>query len=106
MSDVRRSTAQERRYRNENDTELAVLVPPLDLSMAPDSLYLVIVPNVDVSDGRIVSIRPTAVLCEIRNHAFKPFRVKIPLAPDQESPLTPPPEPLPEPPAGTPIPME
>ncbi len=95
-----------RRYVNENGTELAVLVPPLDLQRAPDGLYLVIIPNVEIRDGSVSSIRPSAMLSEIRNHSFKPFRVKILLFPEQESALTPAPEPLPDIPSGTPIPVD
>ena len=92
-----------RKYVNENGNEVSVLVPELDLNRAPDGLYLTILPNVELRDSRVVCLRPDAVLCEIRHHTFKPFRVRIPLIPENESPLTPIPEPLPEIPAGTPI---
>lgn len=95
-----------RKYRNESGTELAVLIPPLDLDKAPDGLYLVIVPGVETGDGSISCIRPNAQLREIRNHTFKPFCAPVPLMPMQESPLTPPPEDIPETPAGTPIPID
>lgn len=94
------------RYRNENGTEIAVLVPPFDLLKAPDGLYLVIDPNIEIRDGAIARIRPLAMVIEIRDHCFKPFRVKMPLFPEQESERTPRPDPLPVPPAGTPIPVE
>ena len=95
-----------RKYRNERGTELAVLVPPLDLNKAPDGLYLVIVPGVETRDGSISCIRPTAQLREIRHHTFKPFCAPIPLMPMQESPVTPRPEDIPETPTGTPIPID
>jgi hypothetical protein len=96
----------ERKYLNENGTELSMLVPKLDLNSTPDSLYLAIVPNVRTNDGRLVSVQPTAVLLEIRNHSFKPFRFPILLIPDQDSPFTPKPELPAEPPSGTPMPGE
>ena len=96
----------ERKYLNENGTELSMLVPKLDLNSVPDSLYLAIAPNIKTSEGRLVSVQPVAALLEIRNHTFKPFRFPILLIPDQESPLTPKPEIPPEPPAGTPMPGE
>ncbi len=94
-----------RHYVNEKGTELAILVPSLDMQKTPDGLYLAIIPNVETGEGRVSSIRPIAMLCEIRNHSFKPFRVKIPLFPEKESELTPAPEPLPRMPPGTPIPV-
>ncbi len=93
-------------YLNENGNEMAVLVPPIDLQEVPDGLYTVIIPNVEARDGEIASVRPTALLFEVRHHSFKPFRVKIPLMPEQESALTPKPEEIPEVPAGTPIPID
>ena len=96
----------ERKYVNENGTELSMLLPKLDLDRVPDGLYLAIAPNVKTSEGRIVSIQPIAALLEIRSHIFKPFRFPITLIPDQESPLTPKPETPPEPPSGTPMPGE
>ena len=95
-----------RRYLNEQGTELSVVVPPLDLDKAPDGLYLVIDPNITVKDCKVQSIQPIALLTEIRHHAFKPFQVRIPLVPEQESPVTPKPPSIPEPPPGTPIPVD
>jgi len=92
-----------KRYRNENETRLAVIVPEFDLSAAPDGLYLIVEPGIGAQHGKIASIRPTAFLVEIRDGYFKPFRVMIPLRPTRESPLTPAPPPFPEPPSGTPI---
>jgi hypothetical protein len=96
----------ERKYLDENGTELSVLVPTLDLDSVPDGLYLAIAPNIKTKEGRIVSVQPVAALLEIRNHSWRPFRFPIRLMPDQESPLTPKPELPPEPPAGTPMPGE
>jgi len=93
-----------RRYRSEHGTELTVLVPPLDLMRTPDGLYLVVLPNVTVKDKKLACLQPVAQIREIRQHVFKPFRVGIPLVPEEISALTPAPEPLPETPAGTPIP--
>jgi hypothetical protein len=93
----------ERKYLNENGTELSMLMPKLDLNSVPDSLYLEIAPNIKTSEGRIVAVQPIAWLIEIRNHTFEPFQFPIKLIPGQESPLTPKPELPPEPPAGTPI---
>ncbi len=96
----------ERKYQNENGTELSMLVPTLDLNAAPDGLYLAIAPNIKTSEGRLVSVQPIAILLEIRGHMFKPFRFPILLIPDQESPLTPRPQIPPEAPVGTPMPGE
>lgn len=93
-------------YVDENGTHLSMLVPELNLDKAPDGLYFCIVPNITLKGGRVKSICPTAVIFEIRNHSVKPFRVKIPLTPLQDSPLTPKPPPPPKVPAGTPIPVE
>ncbi len=96
-----------KRHQNENGTELTLLVPPLDLNSVRDGLYLVLVPGVarDPQHGSIAAITPELHLCEIRRHAFKPFRVRIPLEPLQASPLTPTPEVLPPLAIGTPIPL-
>jgi len=96
-----------RRDVNEDGRKVTFLVPPIDLNKVPDGLYLIIAPNVQAEGGRITSIRPTGLLCEIRRHLFWPFRVKIPLLPAQASPLTPKPDvsPAQKRPPGTPIPM-
>jgi hypothetical protein len=96
----------ERKYRNENGTELSMLVPELNLDSTPDGLYLAIVPNIKTREGRLVSVQPVAALLEVRKHMFKPFRFPIRLIPDQDSPLTPKPDIPPPPPSGTPIPAE
>ena len=96
----------ERKYLNENGTELSMLVPKLNLNSVPDGLYLALAPNIRTGEGRLASVQPVATLLEIRNHTFKPFRFPIVLIPDQESPLTPKPELPPEPPTGTPMPAE
>jgi len=97
-----------RKYRGESGSELAEVVPPLDLNRIPDGLYLTVLPNIQRENGRLVAARPIAFLHEIRNHMWKPFCVKIPLQPEQDSPLTPPPSPEEMPPArqGTPVPLE
>jgi len=92
-----------RRYRGESGAELAEIVPEVDLPALPDCLYLVIEPNVTLDGPSVKSIQPIALICEVRQHMFKPFRVKVPLVPEQELPLTPKPE-IPEPPSGTPFP--
>jgi hypothetical protein len=96
------------KYVNESGTELAEILPRLDLSAVPDGLYLAVLPGVEVTDGKIAAIRPTVYLYEIRGHAWKPFRVRIPLVPEKESPLTPapPPSDMPAPLKGTPIPVD
>jgi len=91
---------------SESGSKTSVLIPPLDLSRVPDGLYVAIIPEVKLEGGRIVTVQPAAMLYEIRNHAFKPFRVRIPLAPARESELTPPPIPLPKKPVGSPIPVD
>jgi len=91
------------RYTNSQGTELAVIVPPLDLDEVPDGLYLFLEPNISVTLGKVTSIAPVVVLTEIRDHMFKPFQVPIPLIPDRKSPLTPAPPLGPSPPEGTPI---
>ena len=93
-----------RRYISETGAELAVIVPELDLSRLGDGLYLAILPGVKKQGGKIHTIQPTAILYEIRNHVFKPFRVKVPLIPERESPVTPRPV-IREVPAGTPVPL-
>jgi hypothetical protein len=95
-----------RSYVDENGTHLSMLVPELNLDKAPDGLYFCIVPNITLKSGRVESICPTAVIFEIRNHSIKPFQVKIPLTPLQDSSLTPTPPTPPKVPAGTPIPVE
>jgi len=92
-----------RTYTNENGDIQAVFVPPLDLDKAPDGLYIIVQPGIETQADKVTVIRPTALLYEIRDHVFRPFRVKIPLSPSVESALTPNPEPLPQIPAGTPI---
>jgi len=99
------------RYVNENGTQLAVLVspapcPPVETNSLPDCLYVVIDPGIERENGRVTSIRPTAIIREIRRHSFMPFQVTIPLIPEQESTLTPKPEPVNETPVGTPIGVE
>lgn len=92
-----------RRYTGENGTELTEIIPPVDLDKLADCLYLVIDPSITTDGAAVKSIQPVAMVTEVRNHTFKPFRVKIPLLPQQESPLTPKPV-IPEEPAGTPFP--
>ena len=92
-----------RTYTSENGDIQAVFVPPLDLDKAPDGLYIIVQPGIETQAGEVTVIRPTALLYEIRDHTFKPFRVKIFLFPAEESKLTPSPKPLPEIPTGTPI---
>jgi len=96
------------RYRNENDTELAMLVspaqlPPVEISSLPDCLYVVIDPGIERENGRVKSIQPSAIIREVRRHYLMPFQVTIPLIPENESSLTPKPEPVKEAPVGTPI---
>jgi len=81
-----------RRYTNRNQTQLAKIVPPLNLSKIKDGLYIAIDPDVVKKNEKIKTIQPVAVVCEIRDHAFQPFRVKIPLFPRNKSALTPPPD--------------
>jgi len=95
-----------RSFTNEQGSRLSEVVPKFDLDEAPDGLYLALLPGVTKEDGRVVSIRPAVLLREIRDHVWKPFSVRIPLRPEQESPVTPPPpETKPAPPKGTPIPV-
>ena len=91
------------RYRNENGTELAKVAPEVDTSTVKDCLYVVIEPNVTRRDGKVVSIRPTAYIVESRRRGWTPLLVKVPLYPEDESTLTPLPDPLPPEPKGTPI---
>jgi hypothetical protein len=95
----------ERTYINERGKESPLLYPPLDLQTVPSGLYLRIAPNIALSDGKLVSIKPVAVVFEIRNHLVKPFEVRIPLIPDAESSVTPAPtlHPKPDLPEGTPM---
>lgn len=95
-----------RPYVSEKGETLAELWPGLNLTRAPDGLYIIIYPNIVADDGKVVSVAPVAAVREIRGSAFKPFEIKIPLLPAQESPLTPKPDwQPPKPPSGTPIPV-
>ena len=94
-----------RRYTNENGTELATLVspaetPPIDVSKLPDCLYVLIDPQIQMENGKLKSIRPAAVVREVRRHYFMPFQAKVPLTPEHVTPITPAPDDLP----GTPVP--
>jgi hypothetical protein len=89
---------------NENGTPIALIVPAVDFKTTPNGLYLIMVPNIQMAAGKVASIQPTAILCEIRKHIFQPFQLRIPLIPDAVSPVTPMPELPPETPAGTPVP--
>lgn len=93
-----------RRYVDEKGTELAVIVPKVDLKRLSDGLYLAVIPGVEKEGEKIKAIRPKAMLYQIRRHAFTPFRVKIPLIPRKGSALTPRPE-IKEAPEGTPAPL-
>jgi len=92
-----------RKYRNENGTELAVLSPPINLARMHDCLYVAIDPRIEMADGKVKSMRPVALVCEIRDHAFMPFQMKVALIPESESELTPRPETMEDVPVGTPI---
>jgi len=87
-------------------TRRPMIVPGFDINKVADGLYCFIEPNVTVANGKITCIEPVAYVCEIRDHMFKPFRPKVPLVPEEESPLTPAPELPPPAPEGTPIPMD
>jgi len=92
-------------YRGRSGEKLALIVPEVNLDKLRDGLYAVLVPGVSRENNQITRVQPEVVICEVRNHAFKPFRVAIPLIPDETSALTPMPELPPEPPAGTPVPL-
>jgi len=81
-----------RRYKNENGTELAEIVPPVDLRKVKDCLYFTIDPRIETRDGKVVAIRPMALVVEVRRHTFTPFVVKVPLVPREVTELTPAPE--------------
>ena len=78
-----------RRYKNRNNTKLAKIIPPLDLTQVKDGLYIVIHPGVKKSEKGIKKIAPTAYICEIRDQAFQPFRIEIPLIPEEVTAVTP-----------------
>jgi hypothetical protein len=94
-------------YQNENGTDVAVLVPEIDLDKVKDGLYLVCLPGVTMAGDQsgVTEVAPKLLLCEIRNHSFKPFRVEIPLRPQQTTDVTPDPGEWPLAPVGTPIPI-
>ncbi len=93
-------------YTNENGTKLKTVLPELDLKLLPDGLYMLLEPGIEKnSDGHLGTISPVAVLCEIRNHTFKPFQVKFHMVPAVASALTPMPAALPAAPPGTPVPV-
>ena len=79
-------------------------VPKLEMQRMTDGLYVAIDPNVTLADGKVASILPVAVLLEIRKHMLQPFRYRLPLIPQQDSPLTPRPV-LPVEPEGTVVPF-
>ncbi len=91
-------------YVNENGNELYQVVPEVDLDSLPDCLYVLLEPGLTLEEGKVVEAVPTAVVTEVRDHNFKPFRVRVPLAPREVSALTPAPEPIPDAPSGTAIP--
>ncbi len=80
-----------RRYRNEDGTESVMIVPPPEKKL-PDCLYLLIDPNITIEGGKIKSIRPVAILREVRKGAFTPSREKIQLIPDRDSEVAPMPD--------------
>jgi hypothetical protein len=92
-----------RRWVNQDGTRLTKIVPTVEYDKVNDGLYFVIDPNVTTRDGEITAIQPVAYALEIRDHRDKPFRPRILLIPEKESPLTPMPELPPEEPEGTPI---
>jgi len=75
--------------KTESGEDVRMMIDPKDF---PDGLYVAIDPNITVADGQVAAIQPVAVLLEIRKHIFKPFACKVPLVPEQDSPLTPRPE--------------
>ena len=81
-----------RRYRDNAGAESTMIVPRADEKKLQDCLYLVIDPNITTEGGKIKSVRPVAILCEIRNRSWKPFRIELPLIPAEQSDLTPMPE--------------
>jgi len=90
------------RYVNEFGTKLANIVPPFDLNRISDGLYIVIDTGIELEDGRVIRIQPTAIITEIRGHRIMPFRPHVRLFPENETDLTPAPEPL-RTPQGTPM---
>ena len=95
------------RFVPQGKRRVGVLLPRLDLDKTPDGLYIVLLPGVTLMDGKVASIRPVALVREIRAHTWKPFGVEVPLVPEKSSPLTPAPKPKPPAPeeVGTPVPM-
>jgi len=81
-----------RKRRDESGAESTTIVPRTEGKKLRDCLYIVIDPNITAEGGKIKCIRPICILCEIRDGAWKPFRVKIPLIPERRSELTPMPE--------------
>jgi len=98
-----RSIGIERRYITPEGKTEALLVPELDFAALPDGLYVLLLPGLRREGGRLHSVLPTAVLCEVRGGVLKPFRFPIPLIPVQPSSFTPAPAKAPPRPAGTPI---
>jgi len=74
------------------EAEPAMIVPGIGEKKLVDCLYLVIDPNITTEGGKIKSIRPVAILCEVRNRSWKPLPVEIPLIPAEQSELTPMPQ--------------
>lgn len=95
----------ERRYTTPEGRPASVLYPEIDFYTVPDGLYTILLPGVTRKEGKVISVAPTVVLCELRGHTLRPFRYPIPLVPTRPDPLTPAPPPPPPKPAGTPIPI-
>lgn len=87
-----------------DDAERAVIVPEFSIDKLKDGLYCAVDPGIETLDGVITAIRPDLIIFEIRNHAFKPFKVELPLIPDTPSQLLPLPPHFPETLQGTPFP--
>ena len=81
-----------RKERDKDGNESTTIVPPVDERKLKDCLYLLIDPNVAMEGGKIKSVRPVAVLREFRDRSWRPFRIEIPLIPEQGSEMTPVPE--------------
>jgi hypothetical protein len=94
------------RERNSLGQDTSEVLPPFDIGKLGDGLYLLVdsgvrtnVPAGPDAAPAIAEIRPAAEFVEIRRHLVWPFRIRIPLVPENPSALTPTPEGVPANPA-------
>ena len=91
-------------YRTDTGLEKRMLDQDVDLKHAEDGLYVVLMPDMTLRDGKLERIVLDAWIYEIRDNLFMPFNARVPLVPEHVTDRTPLPKPIPAKPAGTMIP--